>query len=200
MEQVVRNLLRRLFPSMEAGTVHPRFGVVTRIPAPVQEGQIADDAEPHYAVDVQMLTLEGQPDGPVYQSVPLPVPMAGHGRGSFGFPQEGTRVLVQFVEGSPSHPVITGIYPAGRHLPGLLETETLLQHSQATFLRSSKDEDWQLQARNKMWIGNSQINLIAEVRRLSEWARDHKHPAHMREATTNSAAGEIAGKVQSIEK
>ena len=200
MDEVIKRSLLKTNPELESGNHLPRWGLVTRIPAPLTDGQLSAAMDTGYAVDVQMLTETGDPDGTPYESVPLPSHMIGNNRGVYGFPQPGTRVLVQFVYGSPEHPVITGIYPLDRHMPALGNEETLIQHSPATFLRSTQDEDWRLQARNKVWIGNAMVNLVAEVRRLSEWARDHKHPANMKEAVTKAAAGAIARKVQSIEK
>lgn len=204
MDELIQRVLSRLFPALAAGTVYPRWGLITRI-SEIAAGALADDANTQFAVDVQPLTIDNDgnlsADGTViYPNVPLPVAMAGHRRGLYGYPQVGTRVLLQFVQGIPTHPVITGVYPQGKHCPALADSETLLQHSDATFLRSSGGEDWTLQARNKLWLGNTVVNLVAEVRKLSEWARDHKHPAIMKEAVTKAEAGGIAGRVSSIEK
>lgn len=206
MEELIKRLMAKFYPALDAGTVYPRWGEITRWSEDIAEGALADDDEPRFAVDVQPLVIDdasGQlrPDGRViYASVPLPVAMAGNNRGQFGYPQPGSRVLLQFVQGLPAHPVITGVYPSGRNLPALVGDETLLQHSSATFMRSTDDEDWRLQARNKLWLGNQVVNLVAEVRKLSEWARDHKHAALMKEAVTKAEAGAIASRVASIEK
>lgn len=205
MEDLVKRIIARLFPALDAGTVYPRWGVITHIPGDVGDGALADDDNPQFAVDVQPLRIDPASgalvaDGAViYPSVPFPVPMAGNNRGLFGFAQPGTRVLLQFVQGLPAHPVITGVYPAGRNLPALGAEETLLQHSAATFLRSSGGEDWDLRARNKLRLGNASVDLVAEVQRLASLLQGHTHPG----TAPPTNAGEIrdvAGKVGSIKK
>lgn len=200
MDEVVKRSLMKTNPELQSGNHLPRWGIVSRIPSPISEGQLSTDAEAAYAVDVQLLTDAGEPDGNPIESVPLPATFAGNGRGLFGFPQVGTRVMVQYVYGSPAHPAITGIYPHERNLPALLETETLLQQSAATFLRSSETEDWVLQARNKLWLGNSIVNLVEEVARLAALLRDHDHIKTVGKPKNAAAIGSVANAVESIKK
>lgn len=198
MDAIVKRSLLKTNPELESGNHLPRWGLVTRIPAPLADGQLSTAMDAGYAVDVQMLTEAGEPDGTPYESVPLPSYMIGNNRGVYGFPQPGTRVLVQFVYGSPEHPVITGIYPLARHMPALSESETLLQHSAQTFLRSTESENWDLRARNKLRIGNASVDLVTEVQRLAALLRDHTHPKTP--PPTNAAAiGDVASKVASIQ-
>ena len=203
MEELIWLLMNKAFPALAAGTVFPRWGVITRIAAGVSDGAVSDDDEPRFAVDVQALTIDPdtgllQPDGDViYPSVPLPSFMVGNNRGVFGFAQPGTRVLIQFVQGLPSHPVITAIYPAGRNLPAIGREETLLQHSPATFLRSTGSEDWDLRARNKLRIGNSSVDLVEQVQRLAEVLSSHTHP-DVGQPSQAAQIKEVAAAVDSI--
>lgn len=197
MEQVIRNIVQKLFPELANRTNLPKWGKVSRIPSAVSAGQLSTEEEPRYAVDVQLLDEHGQPDGPVYESVPLPVPFAGNNRGAFAFPPVGTRVLVQWVYGSPHHPVITGVYPLERHLPKLGETETLWQHSANTYLRSNEEESVDLRVLNKLRLGNAGVDLVAEVQRLADILASHTHPSVSKPIQSGQIA-DVASKVNQI--
>ena len=199
MDEIVKRSLLKTNPELQSGNHLPRWGIVSRIPSPVADGQLSTADEPAYAVDVQLLTEAGEPDGNPVESVPLPATFAGNGRGLFGFPPVGTRVMVQYVYGSPAHPAITGVYPHNRNLPALLETELLMQQSPATFLRATDGEDWVLQARNKVWLGSALVNVVTEIRRLAELVASHKHPGSA--IPTNAATFlQLAATVKTVEK
>lgn len=53
-------------------------------------GQVADPFRPRFAIDVQVLNEDMQPDEniPVYRSIPLPVHMSGHESGLLAYPLE----------------------------------------------------------------------------------------------------------------
>lgn len=196
MEQLILRILRKLYPALAAGTVYPRWGIITRT-GTVADGVLADANEPAFSVSVQMLDEQHQPLGPVYESVPLPVGMAGNSRGMFGFPQTGTWVLVQFVQGSPSQPVITGVYPTGRHLPAVGEGETLIQHSSAVYLRSTSTEGWDMRSRNKIRVGNADVDIVEQLATLAEILKNHDHQNKIK-PTQSAQIGEVSDKVGSL--
>lgn len=198
MDEIVKRTLRQTNPELESGNHLPRWGLVTRIPAPLTEAQLSTAVDHGFVVDVQMLKENGEPDGTPYESVPLPSAMIGNNRGVFGFPQPGTRVLVQFVYGSPEHPVVTGIYPLGRHMPALGEMETLLQHSPQTFLRSTAAENWEMKAMNRVWIGSADVDLVAELQQLAALLRDHDHIKTVGKPKNAGAIGTVADRVGNI--
>jgi len=51
----------------------------------------------------------------------------------------------------------------------------LVQSTNETFLRATADENWRLVARNKLHLGNGDINLVEEVRKLAEILQNHTH-------------------------
>ena len=56
------------------------------------QGAASERFRPRYAVDIQILTADGEPDPafPTYTAVPLPVPTgAGQEKGFFSFPEPG---------------------------------------------------------------------------------------------------------------
>ncbi|MEB7742795.1 phage baseplate assembly protein V, partial [Escherichia coli] len=88
-----------------------------------------DPFRPRYAVNLQLLDGDGdpEPDTPVYNAVPLPVPMAGSDSGMFSFPPEGTLVEVGFVNGRQDKPFIRQIMAQGHSLPDVKPGEQLQQ-------------------------------------------------------------------------
>lgn len=89
------------YPELASGLHLPKLARVVAPSETVKSGNFADPFRPRYAVDVQLLDADGNPDNqtPVYSAVPLPVPMAGNDSGMFQFPPEGTLVEVAFTGG-----------------------------------------------------------------------------------------------------
>ncbi|HIC5960212.1 TPA: phage baseplate assembly protein V, partial [Salmonella enterica subsp. enterica serovar Infantis] len=104
----------------------------------------ADPFRPRYAVDVQLLDADGNPDNqtPVYSAVPLPVPMAGNDSGMFQFPPEGTLVEVAFTGGRPDKPFIRQTLPDGTSLPDIKPGEQLQQQRAEVSQRVTQAGDW----------------------------------------------------------
>ena len=71
--------------------------------APAQSG-ICDNFRPRYAVDLQVLAEDGEPDPnlPILAGVPLSVPVGGDEMGFFAVPGEGTMVVVNACPASRS--------------------------------------------------------------------------------------------------
>ena len=197
MEALVKKHLETLLPELMQGKHLLQFATITGIPDPPKQGDQSTAFDPKYAVDIQLLDKDMQPQGPIYEAIPLPAAWAGNERGVFGFPPDGTVVSVMFAYGDPERPVIQNIYPTLLSLPALKPGETLLQHSPDTYLRSTVDEAWVMRAKTKLWIGNADINLVAEVQRLASLLADHKHPKTA-EPINAAEIGDVANKVEQI--
>lgn len=93
----------------------------------VTSGDFADTFRPRYAVNVQLLDADGNPDKntPEYPAVPLPVPGAGNDSGTFQFPPEGTLVEIGFNGGGPDKPFVRQTMPEGNSLPDVKPGEQL---------------------------------------------------------------------------
>ena len=144
MEEVIRRSVERQFPELTGGYHLPRFGRVTGIAdAPAGAG-ICDDFRPRFAVDVEVLGPDGEPDTslPILAGVPLPMPMGGDEMGFFAFPDEGTTVVVSFAYGMPSKPFIQTILPHGLSLPKVPKGDQVWQHSDASQQRVGADGSW----------------------------------------------------------
>lgn len=144
MDDAIKRSVERLFPELTGGYHLPRFGRVVSVPdAPASAG-LCDDFRPRYAVDIEVLTPDGEldPDLPMLAGVPLPLPNGGDEMGMFGFPEEGTRVVVCFAYGLPSSPYIQSILPHGLSLPKVPKGDQVWQHSDAVQQRVDADGNW----------------------------------------------------------
>jgi hypothetical protein len=144
MEEVIRRSVERQFPELTGNYHLPRFGRVTGIAdAPAGAG-MCDDFRPRFAVDVEVLLPDGEPDTslPILAGVPLPMPMGGDEMGFFAFPDEGTTVVVSFAYGMPSKPFIQTILPHGLSLPKVPKGDQVWQHSDLAQQRVTADGSW----------------------------------------------------------
>lgn len=135
------------FPELASGLHLPKFARVMAASEPASSGNFADPFRPRYAVDVQLLDADGNPDSstPVYSAVPLPVPMAGNDSGMFQFPPEGTLVEVGFTGGRPDKPFVRQTMPEGTSLPDVKPGEQLQQQRAEVSQRVTQGGDWERQ-------------------------------------------------------
>ena len=133
MVKAVRNIIFRIFPELRGNYHLPRDGRIVSIADPPTDeaGTATDDFRPYYAVDVQLLKKDGSDDSnhPVMEALPLPALMAADESGQFGFPREGTKVVICFRYGSPGHPYIQTVLPRGLAIPACDPGEQIWQHS-----------------------------------------------------------------------
>lgn len=144
MEDAIRRSVERQFPELTGGYHLPRFARVVGVAdAPAGAG-ICDDFRPRFAVDLELLGEDDEPDPqlPVLAGVPLPMPMGGDEMGFFAFPEEGTRVVVAFAYGLPNKPFIQAILPHGLTLPKVPKGDQVWQHSDAAQQRADADGNW----------------------------------------------------------
>ncbi|EPN4477792.1 hypothetical protein ACT0YH_001840 [Vibrio cholerae] len=118
-----------MLPEVAAGYHLPIFGRVEAVRDSAAAGQVADPFRPRFAIDVQVLNEDMQPDEniPVYRSIPLPVHMSGHESGLMAYPLEGTIVEIAFAYGRSDLPLIRGIYGRDYALPTIAPGEQLQQ-------------------------------------------------------------------------
>lgn len=111
-----------MFPELTGGLHLDRYARVLAVHDAPELGDSSERFRPRYAVDLEILTPQGEKDStyPVYTAVPLPVSGAvGMESGQFGFPLPGTLVVLGFAYGRPDHPVIRQIYSLGCSLPSV---------------------------------------------------------------------------------
>ncbi|QOU03810.1 hypothetical protein IM720_24365 [Pseudomonas fluorescens] len=192
MDDAIRRSVERQFPELTGGYHLPRFGRVVAVPdAPAAPG-LCDDFRPRFGVDVEVLMPDGEPDPalPILTGLPLPAPMGGHEAGMYGFPEEGTTVVVSFAYGLPHKPFITQILPHGLSLPRVPKGDQVWQHSEACQQRVDADGNWLRQTDGK--IQDKAIEREVEAMQNTESFQSHTR-------TVDDHSTESVGGIKTIE-
>ncbi|NHN70603.1 hypothetical protein G7W60_22440 [Pseudomonas fluorescens] len=192
MEDAIRRSVERQFPELTGGYHLPRFArVIAVADAPAGAG-ICDDFRPRYAVDVEVLGPDGEPDPllPQLTGVPLPLPTGGEEMGIYAFPEEGTQVVVCFAYGLPNKPYIQTILPHGLSMPKVPKGDQVWQHSEAAQQRVDADGNWLRQTDGK--IQDKAIEREVE-------ALDNREQFQSHTRTVDDHSSESVGGVKTIE-
>lgn len=187
MDNAIKRSVERQFPELTGGYHLPRFGRVVAVPdAPAAPG-LCDEFRPRFAVDVQILLPDGEPDPdlPVLTGVPLPAPMGGQEQGMFGFPEEGTDVVVGFAYGLPHKPFIQQILANGLSLPRVPKGDQVWQHSEACQQRVDADGNWLRQTDGKI----QDKAIEREVEALENREQYQSHTSSVDDHSTESVGG-----------
>lgn len=187
MDDAIRRSVERQFPELTGGYHLPRFArVVAVADAPAGAG-ICDDFRPRYAVDIEVLGPDGEPDTalPILAGVPLPLPTGGEEMGIYAFPEEGTQVVVCFAYGLPNKPYIQTILPHGLSMPRVPKGDQVWQHSEACQQRVDADGNWLRQTDGK--IQDKAIGR--EVEALDNSERFQNHTRNVDDHSTESVGG-----------
>lgn len=144
MDDAIRRAVERQFPELTGGYHLPRFARVVAVADAPADAGLCDDFRPRYAVDIEVLGADDEPDQamPPLTGVPLPLPTGGEEMGIYAFPEEGTRVVVCFAYGLPNKPYIQSILPHGLSMPKVPKGDQVWQHSEAAQQRVDADGNW----------------------------------------------------------
>lgn len=147
MEDAIRRSIERQFPELTGGYHLPRFARVIGVADAPASASICDDFRPRFAVDLELLDENDEPDPalPLLAGVPLPLSVGGDEKGFLGFPEEGTRVVVCFAYGLPNKPYVQTILPHGLSLPKVPKGDQVWQHSESAQQRVDADGNWSRQ-------------------------------------------------------
>ncbi len=192
MEDAIRRCVERMFPELSGGYHLPRFAQVVGVAdAPVGAG-ICDEFRPRFAVDLQVLDQDNEPDEsmPLLAGVPVPVPTGGDEMGFYSFPEEGTRVVVSFAQGLPHKPFIQCILPHGLSLPSLPKGDQVWQHSEASQQRVEANGDWTRQTDGR--IRDKSTDRVVESLTNAEQYQTHTR-------TVDDHSSESVGGIKTIE-
>ena len=187
MDDGIRRSVERQFPELTGGYHLPRFArVVAVADAPAGAG-ICDDFRPRYAVDIEVMGPDGEPDTrlPILPGVPLPLPTGGEEMGIYAFPEEGTQVVVCFAYGLPHKPYIQTILPHGLSMPSVPKGDQVWQHSEACQQRVDADGNWLRQTDGK--IRDKAIER--EVDAMGNTERFQNHTRTVDDHSTESVGG-----------
>jgi hypothetical protein len=108
----------------------------------------------------------------------------------FGFPEEGTTVVVSFAYGLPHKPFITQILPHGLSLPRVPKGDQVWQHSEACQQRVDADGNWLRQTDGK--IQDKAIEREVEAMQNTESFQSHTR-------TVDDHSTESVGGIKKIE-
>lgn len=187
MDDAIKRSVERQFPELTGGYHLPRFARVVGVSDAPAGASMCDDFRPRYAVDIEVLTSDGEadPDLPVLSGVPLPLPSGGDEMGMFAFPQEGTRVVVCFAYGLPSSPYIQSILPHGLSLPKVPKGDQVWQHSDAVQQRVDADGNW-------LRLTDGKIRDHAIEREVEALGNREKYQSHVQDVENHSTE-EVGG-------
>ena len=192
MDDAIRRSVERQFPELTGGYHLPRFArVVTVADAPAGAG-ICDDFRPRYAVDIEVMGPDGEPDTklPILAGLPLPLPTGGEEMGIYAFPEEGTQVVVCFAYGLPHKPYIQTILPHGLSMPSVPKGDQVWQHGEACQQRVDADGNWLRQTDGK--IRDNAIEREVEAMGNRETFQNHTR-------TVDDHSTESVGGIKTIE-
>lgn len=187
MDDAIRRSVERQFPELTGGYHLPRFArVVAVADAPAGAG-ICDDFRPRYAVDIEVMGPDGEPDTklPILAGVPLPLPTGGEEMGIYAFPDEGTQVVVCFAYGLPHKPYIQTILPHGLSMPSVPKGDQVWQHSEACQQRVDADGNWLRQTDGKIL----DKAIEREVEAMGNTERFQSHTRTVDDHSTESVGG-----------
>ncbi|AMW86415.1 hypothetical protein AK972_5615 [Pseudomonas yamanorum] len=187
MDDAIRRSVERQFPELTGGYHLPRFArVVAVADAPAGAG-ICDDFRPRYAVDIEVMGPDGEPDTklPILAGVPLPLPTGGEEMGIYAFPEEGTQVVVCFAYGLPNKPYIQTILPHGLSMPSVPKGDQVWQHSEACQQRVDADGNWLRQTDGKIL----DKAIEREVEAMGNTERFQSHTRTVDDHSTESVGG-----------
>lgn len=187
MDDAIKRSVERQFPELTGGYHLPRFARVVGVADAPAGASMCDDFRPRYAVDIEVLTPDGEPDPelPLLSGVPLPLPSGGDEMGMLAFPQEGTRVVVCFAYGLPSSPYIQSILPHGLSLPKVPKGDQVWQHSDAVQQRVDADGNWLRQTDGKI----RDHSLEREVETLGNREKYQSHDQDVENHSTEKVGG-----------
>ncbi|MBR7196892.1 hypothetical protein [Pseudomonas sp. 14A] len=192
MDDAIRRAVERQFPELTGGYHLPRFARVIAVADAPADAGLCDDFRPRYAVDIEVLGADDEPDPamPPLTGVPLPLPTGGEEMGIYAFPEEGTRVVVCFAYGLPNKPYIQSILPHGLSMPKVPKGDQVWQHSEAAQQRVDADGNWLRQTDGK--IRDQAIEREVE-------ALDNREQFQSHTQTIDDHSTETVGGVKKIE-
>jgi len=187
MEDAIRRAVERQFPELTGGYHLPRFARVTAVADAPADAGICDDFRPRYAVDIEVLGADDEPDPamPPLTGIPLPLPTGGEDMGIYAFPEEGTRVVVCFAYGLPSKPYIQSILPHGLSMPKVPKGDQVWQHSGTAQQRVDADGNWLRETDGKI----RDHAIEREVEALDNREQFQSHTREVDDHSTESVGG-----------
>ena len=187
MEEEIRRIVKREFPTLASAYHLPHVARVEAISDPVATEQVDDRFRPRYAVDVAVLLPNGEvdPDLPLFRAVPLPVACAGMERGQFGFPEPGALVEVAFAYGLPDQIFIRQVLPWHNSLPAVAVGEQVNQNAPGVVERTAANGDKQRSTHGN--ITDACLNYLLQA--VTQNLQVQEHYLEAKENSTEEIGG-----------
>ena len=146
LKGAIRRLVEAFWPELHHRTHTPHKARVVKVRS--KPGVAGPPGECLYSVDLEPLTVDGQPDPtrPFLEDVPLDVPWIGGGRGVYALPEVGAIVRVAYYEGNPAYPYVDGVLSEGKAVVRVEPGEYLVQKDADTWVRLKPDGEIEVQA------------------------------------------------------
>lgn len=146
LKTALRRLVEALWPELAHRTHLPHKARVVAVRS--EPGVAGPPGSVRYSVDLEPLTVDGQPDPsrPLLRDVPLDVPWIGGGRGVYALPEVGAIVRVAYYEGNPAYPYVDGVLSEGKAVAQVRPGEYLVQKDADTWVRLKPDGEIEAQA------------------------------------------------------
>ncbi|WP_431687051.1 hypothetical protein [Hahella sp. NBU794] len=162
MDEEIKKIVLRMFPELSGNHHLPRLAKIVAISDPLEKPELCDRFRPRYAVDVRVLTPQGEedPELPLYRCVPLPASYGGIERGQYGFPESGTIVEVAFAYGLPDQPFIRTVLGQGLGAPGVQPGDLVWQQSDLN-QAVARDRQAFIQGDDSATVGGSRSATIS---------------------------------------
>ena len=144
LKTLIRKMILRLFPELDAGMHLPQLAVVTNIPDPPKNGEQCSEFMPKYAVDCRLLKndLTIDEDMPLLRDIPVALAAAAPDRGFAALPQPGTIVEIAFAYGMQTHPYIRAVLPHNLKLPAIDAKTMRWQQTAAVYQEVDTSGNW----------------------------------------------------------
>lgn len=147
MKEAIKKIVLKLWPELESKVHLPLLAVVVGIPDPPTGGETFTHERPLYAVDVQLLTENGDIDTgmPVMYDVPVAMTASAPDRGFAALPQVGTVVEIAFAFGRQDQPFIRSVLPYEKSLPTIDAKTMRWQQTALSYQQVDEPGNWHLE-------------------------------------------------------
>lgn len=156
IREVMRQVIRQEVAGLRGGFLVDRLA---RVLASTGDAGSVTRHEPRYTVSVQPLTPTGEDDAdwPAISDVPLPCVWSGADQGVFARPTTGAIVVLGFLYGQPTYPVIRSVTALGQSTPTAALGEFIIRHQSGAEIRITAEGDIHLGADGQKLVTESWV-------------------------------------------
>ena len=167
MKEIVKKIILKLYPELDAGLLTPKFAVVTSIPDAPEEDCISDQYREYIAVNVRLLDHHMRIDENIEEvkTVPVGGQVSGHYRGTLQIPAPGNIVEIAYAYGKMTMPFIRTVLPSHMTLWPAESDATVIQHNINSFQSCDRAGNWTRETDADI-IDSSNNNITEAINKL----------------------------------